>query len=82
MGSDLCVVFSLKKLLSAHAINTMYMYIYVCVIYVRLTYALFVSPYSSESDSGNSAENSDSSSGINFWVLLLGLQNYACIIYG
>lgn len=29
MGSDLCVVFSLKKLLSAHAINTMYMYTYV-----------------------------------------------------
>lgn len=83
MGSDLCVVFSLKKLLSAHAINTctMYMYTYVCVIYVRLTYALFVSPYSSESDSGNSAENSDSSSGKDFYVLLLGLQNYACIIY-
>lgn len=65
MGSDLCVVFSLKKLLSAHAIHTMYTY--VRVIYVRLTYALFVSPYSSESDSGNLAENSDSSSGIKFF---------------
>lgn len=57
------------------------MYTCVRVIYVRLTYALFVSPYRSESDSGNSAENSDSSSGMDFKVLLLGLQNYTCIIY-
>lgn len=59
MGSDLCVVFFLKKLLSVYVINIMNMYIYVCVIYVRFIYVLFVFFYSLELDSGNSVENSD-----------------------